>query len=211
MQVGRSLPQVPFEFRTPNAQHDGVSTFANNPELDYARAAPIWSAAIDPHVVRVHARPCAADAPQAFDLTRYNHHVAISPTEEYVLVHTANSALRLDVISGTLLAGPVILELGLTLDQVERQITEVRKLSALVQNVPPRGQIDPRMNRLVLALRALDARTEGASLRDIANGIFSVAEWPGEAENVKSRVRRLVSLAQKLRRAGPRGVLQREL
>lgn len=128
-----------------------------------------------------------------------------------MLVHTANSALRLDVISGTLLAGPVILELGLTLDQVERQITEVRKLSALVQNVPPRGQIDPRMNRLVLALRALDARTEGASLRDIANGIFSVAEWPGEAENVKSRVRRLVSLAQKLRRAGPRGVLQREL
>jgi len=51
----------------------------------------------------------------------------------------------------------------------------------------------------------------GASLRDLASGIFDLTDWPGDGENVKSRARRLAKLAEKLGREGPRGVLACEL
>lgn len=166
---------------------------------------------MDPHVLRVRARSCEINASQTFDLMRSEHYVAISPTEQHVLLRTSNYSLRLDVISGTVFAGPVMFEVCLNLSGLKHQIDQVRKLGALLQNVSLRDRIDARLNRLVLALRALDARNEGASLREIAIGILGATEWPGDAENIKSRARRLVSLAQKLRQAGPPGVLRREL
>nr|NUR36575.1 DUF2285 domain-containing protein [Sphingomonas sp.] len=121
------------------------------------------------------------------------------------------TSLRLDIVGGTVLAGPIVLEPFVALENLESQIVAIRRLDALLRNVPPRRENDARLPRLVFALRALDGRADGASLRDLAIGIFGALEWPGDGDNVKSRVRRLVNLAEKLRRAGPRGVLAREV
>jgi hypothetical protein len=68
---------------------------------------------------------------------------------------------------------------------------------------------EPRLARLVLGLRVLDARRGGASLRDIAHGLFGECDWPGDGDCIKSRVRRLVALSEAMERAGPVGVFQR--
>ena len=137
--------------------------------------------------------------------------MALSTDAEHVLVRTKDSSLRFDVVSGSVLSGSVILEPIVDLDRLDWQIAAICKLGAMLRNAPSKQERDSRLPRLILALRALDARAEGASLRDLAKGIFSASDWPGDGENVKSRVRRLTDLAEKLQRAGPRGALAREV
>ena len=110
-------------------------------------------------------------------------------------------------MSGTVLEGPVILEPSVVLDKLSCQISSIRKLRAILRGEMPPPERDSHLPRLVLALRALDGRAEGASLRELAFGIFGAKDWPGDGENVKSRVRRLVRLSEELRRGGPGGVL----
>jgi hypothetical protein len=126
-------------------------------------------------------------------------------------VHFCNVSLRLDVIGGTVLTGPVLLEPSLPLERLNGQLGEIRKLHAILKNFSPSSENDPRLSRLAQALQALDARAQGASLRDLAVDILRVNDWPGDGECVKSRARRLVALAKNLQLAGPRGVLAREV
>jgi hypothetical protein len=116
------------------------------------------------------------------------------------------------VVAGSILDGPVRLEPALRLDHdVERQFLTVRRLHALLAGVTLPIIPDPRLPRLVLALRTLDARNDGASLREIGTVLLGNADWPGDGEWMKSAVRRLVALASALEKTGPRGVLQRRL
>jgi hypothetical protein len=59
----------------------------------------------------------------------------------------------------------------------------------------------------VLALRALDARTNGGSLRDIATLVLGAQDWPGDGECEKSRTRRMVDLGKSLQAGGPVAIL----
>lgn len=116
------------------------------------------------------------------------------------------------MVGGSILDGPVRLEPALRLDRdVERQFLAIRRLHALLAGVTLPIEPDPRLPRLVLALRTLDACKEGASLREIGTVLLGNAGWPGDGEWMKSAVRRLVALASVLEKAGPRGVLQRRL
>lgn len=126
---------------------------------------------------------------------------------EHLLFQACGRSLRLDVVSGTVLAGPVTLEPRMVIDRLDSQIATIRALAAILSNQPVPAVADARLPRLVLALRALDARREGASLREIARGIFGETDWPGDGDHIKSRARRLVRLSEMLLRAGPRGVL----
>ena len=126
---------------------------------------------------------------------------------EHLLFQACGRSLRLDVVSGTVLAGPVTLEPQMVIARLDSQIATIRALAALLSNQPVPAVADARLPRLVLALRALDARREGASLREIARGIFGETDWPGDGDHIKSRARRLVRLSEMLLRAGPRGVL----
>lgn len=118
--------------------------------------------------------------------------------------------LRLDVVAGSILDGPVRLEPALCFDRdVECQILALRRLYRLLGGAPIPFAPDMRMPRLVLALRALDARKEGASLREIGTVLFEDTDWPGDGEWMKSAVRRIVALARTLEQAGPSGVMQR--
>jgi hypothetical protein len=145
--------------------------------------------------------------PLAFDIGAFGHRAAIAEGAEHVLIRCGDCSLRLDVVEGSVLAGPAMLEPSVALDKLNPQIVAVRRLEALLRDVHAPHESDPRLPRLVLALRALDGLAEGASLRELAFGIFGERDWPGDGEHVKSRVRRLAKLSKDLMRAGPAGVL----
>lgn len=69
-----------------------------------------------------------------------------------------------------------------------------------------------RRQRLVLGLRALDGRVEGASYRELARGLFSAASVPDgpawKTHDLRSRTMRLVADATALRDGGYRALLR---
>ncbi len=121
----------------------------------------------------------------------------------------SHPSLRLDVISGSVLNGPTSLSPLIDLSrEVEPQLRSVRHLDAM-----QRGQVitkpDPRLEKMVLALRVLDARSAGASLREIGLKILGGSFWPGEGEYLKSKTRRFVQMGYILREGGPAGIFSR--
>lgn len=189
----------------------GDCTFACDPRADFTRSAPIWSAELDPTAIRARAHACQRDTSLRFEVDRLKRRVAISENAEHVLVRMCDASLRLDIIEGTILAGPAILEPSVAMDKLDSQVAGLRKLHSILRGLALPREEDVRLPRLVLALRAIDGRAEGTSLRNLACGIFGAREWPGDGESVKSRARRLVALSEKLQRAGPRGVLAGDL
>ena len=69
-----------------------------------------------------------------------------------------------------------------------------------------------RRQRLVLGLRALDGRAEGASYRELARGLFGPASVPDgpawKTHDLRSRTMRLVADATALRDGGYRALLR---
>jgi hypothetical protein len=169
-------------------------------------------------VLTVVALPGVPDALDTFDLARFGSRalVARGSAGEHVAITDGPLQLRLDVIEGTVCDGPVLLEHRLLgISAINRQMPVLRQFESLCRTgrIPPwRGLVDPRLRRLIMALRVCDALADGASLRAIGstlslNGISP--SWPGLGESSKSRVRRLVDLAGRLERLGPHGVLAR--
>lgn len=191
----------------------GGCNFVEEPARPADRANIIWSASVDPDVLSVVAEP-ARPGDSAFDLDAFGARAAIAPAAdaEHVIVRGTGGLLRIAVVSGTVRDGPALLAHRLTgVDDLEAGWPALRQLARLCALGPAAPWIippDPKLDRLILALRALDARREGASLREIAMTLAGpAAEWPGEGESTKSWVRRLVALSESLWRAGPRGIL----
>jgi len=71
---------------------------------------------------------------------------------------------------------------------------------------------DPAMARLITALRVHDARTAGASQREVAEMLFGEEhvrlDWNARSDSLRSRVRRLVKEARRLAAGGYRSLLQ---
>ena len=59
----------------------------------------------------------------------------------------------------------------------------------------------------LFALQAVDARSEGASLRETAASILGPGDWPGDGEHRKSLVRRMIATGERIIQAGPRAIL----
>lgn len=195
----------------------GGCTFVENATLGCDQANVVWSAALDPDALAVVARP-VRDGQRAFDLAAFGGRAAIVPAGngEYAVLRGARGYVRLDVLAGTLRSGPVrLLHRLTTRAELDLRLPALRQLAAFCELGPAAPWIipeDPRLNRLIQALRALDARAEGASLRDIGLALASrTAGWPGEGESTKSWARRLVALSEELRRVGPRGVIGRAI
>lgn len=143
--------------------------------------------------------------------------VAVDPAGgEYLRLNTGTNWLRIDLVEGSVLGGPVALRWCLPEPTaIAHQYEALARLLQFFDMGERCGIVAPndtkRMAMLVDALRAGDALDEGASLKSICaalRGSDAVAgEWPGDGDYLKSWVRRRVVLARKLRLAGPRGVL----
>lgn len=198
--------------RPRSSRPDGACTFAADPGCDSAQCAPIWTDVVDPAVLRTRCCPCAADAPLAFDLHSFDAIVAIATDCQHVRLSLDGDPLRLDIVEGSVLDGAVRLEPAVVLERdVDVQLSAVRRLQALLAGRTLRAHPDKRLSRLVLALRVLDARAEEASVRTIALELLDTTGWPGDGEWMKSWVRRLIWLAERLQRAGPAAVLRHKI
>ena len=161
-------------------------------------------------MLAVHARACGHGVPRALDIAGHAARIALSETCEHLRIPYGNEAIRLDVVSGTVIEGPFTIEPVVRLDDtLPDQLGAVRRLDAFLRGAEPMVQAEPHLKRLVLGLRVLDARRDGASLRDIAHGLFGECDWPGDGDCIKSRVRRLVVLSETMERAGPAGVFRK--
>lgn len=187
------------------------------PGRTWAESPVLWSASIDRTVLAVVAIPANDGDDGAFDLRRWLGMATLlsSPGGEHLLLQSAGSSLRLDVISGTLRDGPVMLFHDLArVELLEPALTALRRFHFLcgTGQLPDKtGQPTQQSRRTILALRTHDALMLGASIRDIGimvHGDERVrAEWPGSGDALKSQARRLIRLARSMASGGYRKLL----
>lgn len=167
----------------------------------------MWRADVDARVLSVTVR--VTTAPDATDIRRFDPRILPDAGGEHVRFIVRGEVFRLDVVSGTVMSGPVHLTYLLAQDgRLVRQMETIRRLEHGLAGTEP-GQIEwaSRIVRSAMALRARDARVGGASLREIATGLLGASEWPGPGEYRKSAMRRLVSMGERLVRQGPLPIL----
>ena len=182
-------------------------------------AFAVWRADSDPAVVKVEAMPPVPDDPLNFDL----RHLAVAVLvlrdplgTEYLLIGDEACQVRLDVMSGTVLDGPVQLRFDLSATiGLEAKLLTLQRLAALIRGGRfPRRLIshDSHARRWMMALRALDARRVGATHREIAAALFGEAmveaDWNGRSTYLRCRVQRLIRLGETLVQGSYRRLLR---
>jgi hypothetical protein len=141
--------------------------------------------------------------------------VCTDDDEQHVLICDGPRRLRLAIARGDVLAGPVTCVTRLpsrssalaALDAL-RGLVSLRDTGRLPS---PGGRPSGKPARWLEILRAHDARSSGASQRDIAAGLFGAAradeDWNGPSDYMRMRVHRLLRAAEHLVAGGYRGLL----
>ena len=175
--------------------------------MDCTRAAPLWSAEVDPCVLSVFVRPAMPG--HGVDLLQFGSRILSNRDGEHVHLVIGGESFRLDVVGGTLAAGPVNLEYRIAQDhRLARQLETVRRLDARLAGLAVKErEATGWMRRRATALRVWDARVAGASLREIAVMLWGPGEWPGPGDCHKSAARRFVTMGERLIAEGPWPVL----
>lgn len=184
----------------------GGSTFAEDPEVEAPDARIIWHASFDPGTLRVVAEPHCADDPDTLDpvLLAPWLTVVADHSGEHAVLSDGSHHLRLDVVSGSLARGPVLLHYQLRgIATAQRKVLPLRRLLDFYRHrrfsveLYPR---DRRIDRWTQTLRVHDALAAGASQRDIGRVLFGgdLAAGTRDAESLRARVRRLVAEARLL-------------
>lgn len=172
-----------------------------SPELDWRNAPILWHSANDPSVLKLVALT-AGGFGMRFDLRRSGVPATVVRREgcEHVRLGRGRAAVRIDIVSGSLLDGPVALVHDLA-DADEVTIGVLRRFLHLCRrgNLPEvRPSANQRWQRQVLGLRVADALAQGASIRAVGVMLFGAErvrkEWSEEA--LKSQCRRLISFAR---------------
>lgn len=190
-----------------------------DPDLGFPDAPLVWSAAIDSSVLRVAASPADPDSCSAFNVRQLRAAATLvigSQGRESLLLRDTGPSLRMDVISGSLLNGPVLLLHDFAwAGDIEPAIAALRRYLCLCRTgafpaeAVPRNQ---RSGRQIRALRVYDALSQGASIRDIGMMLFGMdrvrAEWPGAGDALKSHCRRMIALARFMASGGYRMLLR---
>lgn len=190
----------------------GGCTFPEDPAQSCASILPLWSAAADPRVLTARARPYRGSATEAgrrvFDLRALSAQVAVGADREHARIDQAGIMVRLDIIAGTLMNGPVSLTFEL-LDGpgLPFQIDALRQLQEQATGTRAAPSPQRRLAAMLLPLCAFDERARGASLRNIADMLLGHGEWPGDGDHRKSQARRLVAAGEALVRGGSRAIL----
>lgn len=197
---------------------NGGSIFAERPEVEAPDARIIWHADFDPGALRVRALPIGASHPDAIDaaaLAPWLSAVTDSHGEHAVLSDGWHH-IRLDIAQGTLAPGcPVLLHYQLQgFMALQPKILPLRRLIDLhryrrfSRSLYP---TDPRISRMLQALRVHDALMAGASQREIARALFGASALPAwssaRGDSLRSRVRRLVAQARRLAGGGYRALM----
>ncbi len=184
-------------------------------DLGCPLARPIWRGDADPAVLTAQAAELSDDA---FDLAPLlplaTCHVDGSGLE-YWLLSDDWRQVRLDLVGGTLIAGPVTLRYRLSgLRRAEPQLRTLGRLIGLARTgrfLASQFPLEQRAARWALVLRVHDALAAGATQRQIAECLFDLPDtrrWRITAPSWRRRVQRLVEAARVAARIDPRWWLQ---
>jgi hypothetical protein len=144
----------------------------------------------------------------AFDLAALPLAVTVVTGEagERVALCDGYRRVSLQVTGGSLLEGPI--RVRFVLDHargIDRRIMTLRRLVTLLETGRFARTLypsEPRAHRWVIALRAYDAMTAGASQREIAEELFAPLyrgmRWKTDADFLRLRVSRLLRLARRM-------------
>ncbi|WP_070157819.1 DUF2285 domain-containing protein [Sphingobium phenoxybenzoativorans] len=192
--------------------------FAEAPENSAETARLFWTHARDPAVIRATAIRARSRGADSFDIAQLREHVVHttdSDGHEQLLVGSTASCLRLDIVDGSLLDGPVNLTCHISdFDAAAPGLRAIRRLHQLQKTLclPQRPSINPQLwCREIERLQAFDALQSGATQREIGALIFGRAAvdygWNSHTDRVRSAVKRLLRDARTLAAGGYRTML----
>lgn len=198
----------------------GGCTFAEQPQKRAETATILWRGECDTTVLPVWARRARRTDPNAFDLTRIVYPVYIfrdPDGTEHLLIGDAGHHLRLDILRGSVLDGPVRLQYRLTDGYaLPTKLLTLRRLLALERlgRFPhPLFPCEPRATHWIQALQAIDGHAVGASHREIAVALYGEAivdtDWGGSSDYLRCRVQRALRFGDTLVHGGYRRLLRR--
>lgn len=169
-------------------------------------ARPIWSAEIDPLVIRASVVDPLAPVKDRVDLRLLAHFVSLAIDEnhvEHLLLSDGLRSIRIDVLEGTLIGCPSSLQYSLQgIAQLRGPIVALKRMAQLVE----RGRfwessqpIARKYDRWILELRVSDALASGATYQEIARTLFEGmipdVRWRADAPSYRQRVQRLAKNA----------------
>lgn len=158
---------------------------------------------MDPCVLIARAVAAKGRPAHAFDPSRHDRRIVKGASFEHVLLDSERASVRLDLVEGSLTAGPVLLRFDIASD--ERLAHQLDAISSLWQPRPALRQ--EQMARRLLGLQAHDLRGAGASLRETARLVLGPGDWPGTGDHRKSLVRRMIAAGARMIADGPGAVL----
>jgi hypothetical protein len=189
--------------------------FGEAPEIDGAHARLMWSAGVDPFVLKVEARCTGA----GFDLQRVAQFATVvidEQSHEHVVLSNGKQRIRIDIEDGTMLNGPVSLKIichtPMDAPTAMSTLSRASLLWRLGRMPNTEQKADQKMQRLIAALRVYDALASGASRQNIARALFGddrvAKEWNSTSDAMRSTVKRLIRLSQHLAAGGYRDLMQ---
>jgi len=194
----------------------GGSVFAEDPERPTGDALPFWDVAVNRHVIRASARTAASRADQAISLDGLPWPTAIlkQGDREELAIRAPQGTVRLSIVDGTLLKGPVALEYRLDGPNLAERLLALQRWDYLLRTGSwPQALIHhaPRTDRWLLVLVTMDALARNLSLRETAIALFGLEtvarEWNQSSDHLKMRTRRLITQARALAAGGYRKLL----
>lgn len=164
------------------------------------------------------AEPWRHDHDATFDVKRFERQAVIldDGERERLSLSDGQSRIRVDLLAGSFLGGPVALRFVIADDRrAPSQIKALTRFRALRQ----RGLFgrwlnrpEPHARRWIDQLRAYDGLNAGASERDIAfvlfPGRYNIDDWRDGGASLRSTVRRLTVSAKRMVGGDYRGLLQ---
>jgi len=208
---------VPALAAQPEAGAWGLHVF-EDPGMSALSARPLWRAEAYPFVLRASASS-EGEGRDRLDLARIAMSTLVARSAaglEHVLISDGLRSIRLDIVRGSLLAGPARLTYELAgLVAAERPLRVLQRLLA-VHRVgcfsATLHRREARAARWVLLLRTHDAIEAGASQRLVAAHLLSQAasavDWRYRTPSLRSQAQRLVRGARLLAAGGYRRFLQ---
>lgn len=195
------------------------------PDLCFAGPGPagdpvpavIWRWQADPSLPVLSVSPSTSDDPEALDLQGLELAVLVVRTDDggqHVLVSDGPRRLRFAVVEGDVLASPVRCRYLLPPHSMGAGSLESLRVLVILRDTgqlpPTAGRAPPKAGRWAQAIRAHDARSQGASQRDIATLLFGEArvheDWSGRSDYMRMRVQRLLRAAEDLVAGGYRAL-----
>lgn len=169
----------------------------------------------------MEAEPALRDDPVAVDFTTIGGDLFVQPRHdggERVLLRHAGLHLRIDLLAGSVLHGPVSPKVVLPgFWGISAQLLTLKRLGILARGGLLPTSLQPRekrASRWARMLQAHDGAVAGATHREIANTIFGAelvrSEWRGASDHLRLKVQRLLREARRLASGGYRSLLRGE-